>query len=322
VNQEFAQLNERYTRNNAEINSIAADIVAQSQPAPTPRQQPRYPSTDPGAGLPVQPAPSSSPVIDPDKKERSAFDEAKWQRGPAMVSLSDIAQLNLPQGYVFGDAADTKRLMEAMQNPTSGQESGFVAPNDFKWFAVFEYDETGHVLDDEKNSLDADKILASIQQATEKSNELRRQRGWSPMTVTGWYTPPRYNPTTHNLEWAINGESQAEAVVNYQTRILGRSGVMRAVLVGSPSELPTAMPEYRTLLSLFAYKPGSTYAEFRQGDKIAKYGLSALVVGGATAVAVKSGAAKWLVKVIIAAFVAVGAFGKRLFGRKKSLSTG
>jgi len=61
VNQEFAQLNARYARNNAEINSIAADIVAQSQPAP--RQQPRYLSTDPAAGLPAQPAPSSSPVI-------------------------------------------------------------------------------------------------------------------------------------------------------------------------------------------------------------------------------------------------------------------
>jgi uncharacterized membrane-anchored protein len=128
--------------------------------------------------------------------------------------------------------------------------------------------------------------------------------------------PPRYNPITHNLEWAINCEDQGETVVNYQTRILGRGGVMRVVLVGSPSELPTAMPQYRTLLSQFAYKPGSTYAEFRQGDKVAEYGLSALILGGATAVAVKSGAAKWLVKAIIAGFVAIGAFFKRLFGRK------
>jgi uncharacterized membrane-anchored protein len=255
-------------------------------------------------------------------ESRSAFDDAKWQRGPAVVPLSGVAQLQVPRGYVFADAADTKRLMEAMQNPTSGNESGFVAPSDFRWFAVFEYSETGYVRDDEKDSLDADKILSAIRQATEKSNELRRKRGWTPLTVTGWHTPPRYNPVTHNLEWAINGESNAETVVNYQTRILGRGGVMRVVLVGGPSELPTAMPEYRTLLSQFAYKPGSRYAEFRQGDKVATYGLSALVVGGATAVAVKSGAAKWLVKVIIAAFVAVGAFVKRLFGRQKSLSTG
>jgi uncharacterized membrane-anchored protein len=251
-----------------------------------------------------------------ESQARSAFDDTKWHRGPALISISEIAQLQLPQGYVFADAADTRRLMEAMQNPTSGYESGFVAPNDLGWFAVFEYNETGYIRDDEKNSLDADKILSAIKQATQESNEVRRRRGWSPMTVTGWYMPPRYNPITHNLEWAVNGESEGETVVNYQTRILGRGGVMSVVLVGSPSELPTAMPQYRTLLSQFAYKQGSTYAEFRPGDKVAEYGLSALVVGGATAVAIKSGAVKWLIKAIIAGFVAIGAFFKRLFGRR------
>jgi len=255
-----------------------------------------------------------------ESQSRSAFEDAKWQRGPAVVSLSEVAQLQLPQGYVFADAADTKRLMEAMQNPTSGNESGFVAPSDFTWFAVFEYDETGYVRDDEKDSLDADKILSAIKEATEKSNEVRRKRGWSPLNVTGWYMPPRYNTATHNLEWAINGDSEDGTVVNYQTRILGRGGVMRVVLISSPPQLPTAMPQYGMLLNQFAYKPGSTYAEFRQGDKVAKYGLTALMVGGATAVAVKSGAAKWLGKAIIAVFVAVAAFFKRSFRRKTPAS--
>lgn len=249
---------------------------------------------------------------------KSAFDDAKWHRGPTNVALSTIAELRVPAGYVFADAADTKRLMEELQNPTSGGENGFIAPADFSWFAVFEYDGTGYVKDDEKNSLDADKILTAIQQATEKSNALRRQKGWTPLTVTGWHTRPSYNDATHNLEWAINGEAGDERVVNYQTRILGRGGVMRVVLVGSPSKLTAAMPQYRTILSQFAFKPGSKYAEFRQGDKVAQYGLTALVVGGAAAVAVKSGAGKWLIKVIIAGFVAIAAFFKRVFGRKKS----
>ncbi len=254
-------------------------------------------------------------------EKHSAFDDAKWEKGPAIVSLGDVAQLRLPKGYLFADGADTKRLMEAMQNPSSGQEYGFVAPENFAWFTVYEYDETGYVSDDEKSSLDADKILATVQQATEKSNELRRKRGWAPMTVTGWYAPPSYNATTHNLEWAINGESSGERVVNYQTRILGRGGVMRVVLVGTPTQLPTIMPEFRAMLSQFNYRPGSKYAEFKQGDKVAKYGLSALIVGGATAVAVKSGAVKWIGKAILAACVAIGAFVKRLFNRKKPTST-
>jgi uncharacterized membrane-anchored protein len=39
----------------------------------------------------------------------------------------------------------------------------------------------------------------------------------------------------------------------------------------------------------FSYKSGKTYAEFRPGDKIAQYGLAALIGGGAGAAAVKLG---------------------------------
>lgn len=253
-----------------------------------------------------------------DPAKHSAFDDTKWQHGPTTVTLAGIAQLKVPAGYLFADAADTKRLMEALQNPTSGNESGFLAPEGGPWFAVFEYDETGYIKDDEKNSLDGNAILASIRQATEKSNELRRSKGWSAMNITGWHTPPTYNATTHNLEWAINGESEKQRVVNYQTRILGRGGVMRVVLVASPDEMSAAMPKYRTILSQFSYKPGSNYSEFKAGDKMAKYGLSALVVGGAAAVATKVGIFKWLWKALVAAAVGISAFVKRLLGRKKT----
>jgi uncharacterized membrane-anchored protein len=251
-------------------------------------------------------------------RKRTAFDDTKWQRGPTEASLAGVAQLKVPGGFLFADAADTKRLMEEMQNPTSGQECGFLAPESMDWFAVFEYDPTGYVKDDEKNNLDADGILKSIRNATEESNKLRRSKGWNALNITGWHTKPSYNAATHNLEWAITGESEGHEVINYQTRILGRGGVMKVILVATPTDLTKAMPQYRTLLGQFSYKPGSNYAEFKPGDKIAKYGLSALVVGGAAAVAAKTGIFKWLGKALIAAAVAVSAFVKKLFGKKKT----
>ena len=39
----------------------------------------------------------------------------------------------------------------------------------------------------------------------------------------------------------------------------------------------------------FSYKAGERYAEFRSGDKMAGYGLAALIGGGAAAAAVKTG---------------------------------
>jgi uncharacterized membrane-anchored protein len=48
------------------------------------------------------------------------------------------------------------------------------------------------------------------------------------------------------------------------------------------------------LLQNYSFNEGEKYSEFRSGDKIAEYGLSALIVGGAAAAAVKTGAFKGL----------------------------
>jgi len=68
-------------------------------------------------------------------------------------------------------------------------------------------------------------------------------------------------------------------VVNYNTRLLGRKGVMEVSLVVDPEKLSATMPAYQALLKDYDFKQGERYAEFRQGDKIAKYGLAALVTG-------------------------------------------
>ncbi len=77
--------------------------------------------------------------------------------------------------------------------------------------------------------------------------------------------------------------------------------------------LKTTLPKFRNVLAGFSFTQGHQYAEFRQGDKMAKYGLSALVVGGAAAVAVKTGAAKWLWKLVVVAVLGIGGLFKKFF---------
>jgi len=246
------------------------------------------------------------------------IEEVKWQEGPSIGNLSGTAEVRVPAGYVFVGANDTRVLMEAMQNPTSGKEMGFIAPAGEDWFVVFEFDNVGYVRDDEKNSLDADAMLEAIKKGTEASNKERRRRDWPIMTILGWEQKPRYNETTHNFEWAIRGESEGELVINYNTRLLGRGGVMRVTLVTDPATLSPTLPKFKNLLTGFDFKQGQKYAEFRQGDKVAKYGLTALVVGGASAVAAKTGLFKWIWKGLVVGFLALIAFLKNLFSRKKS----
>jgi uncharacterized membrane-anchored protein len=259
------------------------------------------------------PSPSPSPAFG-----WETFDGVSWQKGPSVGELGDLGQVKVPAGYVFAGASDTRIIMEANHNPLTGREMGFVAPAGEEWFAVFEFDDVGYVRDDDKGSLDANALLESIKAGTEAGNKERVKRGWPTMTITGWEQPPRYNDITHNLEWAIRALSEGAPVVNHNTRLLGRGGVMEVTLVTDPAKLAETLPKFKTMLDGFEFKQGHRYAEFRAGDKTAAYGLTGLIVGGTTAALIKTGAFKWLWKVLVAAGVGVSALAKKLFSRSKT----
>lgn len=229
-------------------------------------------------------------------------------------SLGSMATLGVPGGYRFTGSEGTIKLMEAFGNLTSGSELGFISPLDLGWFAVFEFDDIGYVKDDEKDKLDADAILKELQEGQQQANKQLAERGMPTLEVIGWQTPPFYNPATNNLEWAIRLRSQGGGeTINYKTKLLGRRGVMDVVLVCGEEELPTVVAEYQKLLTGFAYQKEESYAAFTSGDKIAKYGLTGLIVGGGLLMAAKSGLLGKLIKPIIVGVVVVGAFLKRIF---------
>jgi hypothetical protein len=94
--------------------------------------------------------------------------------------------------------------------------------------------------------------------------------------------------------------------VNYNIRLLGRAGVMNAVLVSDPTALENDIRAFKTTLAGFSFDPGERYSEYRAGDKIAEYGLTGLIVGGAAAAAAKTGAFKFLGKFAMIIISAIG----------------
>lgn len=241
-----------------------------------------------------------------------------WQQGPTTGVLGDIAQITIPEGFAFTDKKGAQQLLVLTHNIPNNNELGALVSNDrdSSWFMIFEFDETGYVKDDEKDSLDADALLKNMKQATEDGNEERQKRGWRALHVVGWDRAPYYDPVTHNLTWAtrVRGDdSKDEGSVNHSIRLLGRRGTINVDLVASPSEYAASVPAFNNLISGFSYKAGSRYSDFTAGDKVAKYGLAALIAGGAGAVALKTGLLAKLWKLIVVAVVAVAGFIKRIF---------
>ncbi|MDR0673978.1 MAG: DUF2167 domain-containing protein [Zoogloeaceae bacterium] len=256
-----------------------------------------------------------------DEKIAAIIDSLNWVEGPKTVNVGPMATFDVPEGFLFLNAADTRVFLEDVtQNPASGQEY-FFGPSEGEWWATFEYSDTGHVKDDEK--IDADALIESIRENQEEGNKERAKKGWPELLNMGWKQAPFYDPETRRLEWAlsfISSHNQQEGV-NYETRLLGRLGVTSATLVVSPEKLAAALPEFKKVVGGYKFVEGQRYNEFKEGDKVAEYGLAALIAGGAAAALLKSGLLvkywKLLVVGALAAFAAVGGFIKRLFQRKK-----
>lgn len=254
--------------------------------------------------------------------QEAEAEEYAWQEGPTTGAIAGKATVAVPEGYVFLDARETKRFLESNQNLADGEEY-LLAPTSGDFEAYFSFSPEGYVQDNEE--LDADALLASMRATQAEANKKLKSRGWATGTITSWYIPPRYNPTTKVLEWAINYQSSESPrpTVNYFTKVLGRKGVTTVQVVASPDKIVAALPEFQERLTGFNYLAGERYADFRKGDHIAEYGLAALVTGGVAAVATKKGffamigaffAAAW--KFLLVGIIAVGGWIKSVFSKK------
>src|SRR5262245_15345824 len=148
------------------------------------------------AAKPAAPEPKAEAEDAPEApltETQKQFRTINWTHGPAKVSISDLAELQVPECYSYSSSSGAQKLLELMHNPTNGKELGILTDSTLEIFLLFEFSDIGYVKDAEKEKLDAKEILDSIKEGNESSNEERKKRGWPPITITGWHTPPFYN---------------------------------------------------------------------------------------------------------------------------------
>lgn len=252
-----------------------------------------------------------SVVASPDSEIRGLG----WLRSPLIGEIGDKAKIKLTGDLAFLGETDTKRFLELNGNP--GSYNHYTIANLKEgWFAIFTFRPEGYVKDDEK--IDADALLKTLKDGNERSLEERKRQNLPLIYLEGWHTPPHYDTSTKRLEWGTKlRTADKEPLINYTTRILGRSGHMSVVLVSDPDSLDRDIKSFKAALKDFDYNSGEKYSEWKQGDKVAAYGLGALVVGGAAAAVASKGGFKLIWLALLAGVAAVGAFFKKLTSRRK-----
>ena len=255
-----------------------------------------------------------------------------WQPGPKPLDLGHGVKLDLPEGNAFLAQPDAGKLMEKMGNLHNDDMLGLVvSTNDAdEYLVTINYEDTGHIKDDE--SLDSKELLESIREGEEEYNEERKKLGFNAIHAAGWDEEPHYDKQRHELIWGLLVESSDGGSINYNTRILGRTGFVSLNLLTDKQHLAQYKPAGALLLSKTTFEAGKRYQDFDSStDKVAEYGLTGLVLGGAglgLAKVAKIGLlakfGKGLIalliagkKVIVGGAIALGAALKSLFKKKK-----
>ncbi len=260
----------------------------------------------------------------------------KYQSGE--IQLRDgLAAIKLTDAFRYLDPAGAETLLTGIWgNPASQNKLlGVIVPAEFDpfdpnaWCVIIDFSEDGYVSDSDAAKINYADLLKEMKAGTSSANEERQKNGYPPMELIGWAATPRYDQDSHKFYWAKEikfGDSTEENTLNYNIRVLGRRGVLVLNVVSGMSQLSEIEKATPEILSMVNFNAGNAYADYVPGtDKIASYGLAALVAGG---IAAKTGLFKGLLvailafkKVIFAGLIAVTSLIMKVF-KKKPASDG
>lgn len=287
----------------------------------------------------VDAAPEATVAAVPEDEPVEA--EREWHPQSGLVALpGGIAQVNVPEKWLYLPPADAEQLLTLWGNPPgSGSDTlGMLVqansgPSDPDgWAVIITYDNSGHVTDEDAGDIDYAELLVQMQQESKESNEFRRQEGYPTVELVGWAEEPRYDAAEKKFYWAkeLKFEGNEVNTLNYNVRVLGREGVLELNAVAGIEQLPAIRAGMPEVIAMASFVEGQRYADFNEStDKLAGYGLAALVAGGVAAktglwakvVAVLVAGKKLLIPLVIGIGLFVPSLYRRFARRKQDAGT-
>jgi len=254
--------------------------------------------------------------------------ELKYQTGDILLP-NKVATLHLGDKYRYLDPIETNKLLMAWGNESDLTTQGTIIAADVEpfsetgWAVFLTYEDDGHVDDSDAAEIDYDDMLKDMKEGTEDHNDARKEAGFEAVHLIGWAEKPHYDATAKKLYWAkeLDFEGSPTHTLNYDVRVLGREGVLSMNAVASMDQLSQIRADMRPLIDVAEFNEGYRYAEFNsKTDRMAEYGLGALIVAGVGAklgLFAKLGALLLAFKkFIIIGVIALGGFLMKLFKKK------
>lgn len=209
-----------------------------------------------------------------------------------IINLSECnAQLNVPDGFVFLDREQSKRLLVDYWNNPSDRVTdllGTLVPSENSCFYqiavayVISYSNCGYIKDDDANSIDYDELLKQLKDGEKEEN--KRLPIEQQMWLKGWAVQPKYLSSNHTLIWAKRFSANGDDVINYDMRILGKAGLVSVNAVIGQEDLSEVQTQESKMINSVQFHEGYRYSDFDSSrDKISDWTIGGLVAGGVLA---------------------------------------
>lgn len=259
---------------------------------------------------------------------KQLWDSMDRQQGDIKLP-NGIATLHVSDGFYYLTPSDAETvLVDVWGNPPgAGADTlGMLFPtattpfDTDSWGVTVEYEDDGNVSDEDVDSIDYDELLADMQESTRDASEERVAQGYESIELIGWASKPYYDKAAHKLYWAkeIRFGDEPDHTLNYNIRVLGREGVLVLNFIAGMGQKELIDSKLDRVLAMAEFNQGSRYEDFNPDiDKVAAYGIGALVAGKVAAKAGLFAAALiFLKKFGFFILVGLGLLLKKLFGRK------
>lgn len=222
---------------------------------------------------------SEAGITEESFKSFKAFTELDWKFDGSHPLQNSHSSISIPDGYALVLGSDADAIYKNIGEPAVESLEAYVCNlSNLDNAVLFQNFQIGYVSTDDWKDIDPKALLSAIIENTEEGNKERLKNGNSEMHTLGWIQEPTLDKHSNTVYWAIElDRGENENIINAVALRLGREGYEEITWVTPISAYVPLGGELEVMLRAHRFDAGYRYDDYKAGDRIAEYGIAALV---------------------------------------------
>lgn len=215
------------------------------------------------------------------------FDWKSSDSEPIVNIFSSKASINLNDFYyvdILGHYSQVQQLLywsNGIEYPkTTHYLDVYLNDESSYTINIEEFVDDGFIKGDDWSNVDANDFLQEMIKGSKENNKERIKNGYKTVTDLSWHIKPQFNEDLGYVFYSLVVQfDDGSETYNSTAMVLGRKGYTDITFLFKENIADLMPGEIDKVVKNFKYNSGVQYSDFKSGDKVAAYGVGALVAG-------------------------------------------